>query len=237
MVKTLLGIAAACVDGWASIRYFPGGLGAVRFFGLKSSKSVAEKVLLYSIARELAVDGDILEIGSFAGASAALLAAGNKASARRGIVWLVEPQPRPSAGAFIGFFRERKLDTEIRLVEKTSEDARRTIDPRCRFIFVDGNHAYDFVRKDIVLWQDTLREGGVIAFHDIEMEGVSKAVDELITRSGKFTILGSVGATFYAVKGGVADKDLMDRFGKLHDIRRRCIGISRRLELKKRCVV
>lgn len=35
------------------------------------------------------------------------------------------------------------------------------------FIFVDGNHSYEGVRKDFENYKDFVREGGIIAFHDI----------------------------------------------------------------------
>ena len=34
------------------------------------------------------------------------------------------------------------------------------------FIFVDGNHGYEEVRRDFDLWSQRLITGGVIAFHD-----------------------------------------------------------------------
>ncbi len=35
------------------------------------------------------------------------------------------------------------------------------------FIFIDGDHAYDGVRRDLELYEPLVRPGGIIAFHDI----------------------------------------------------------------------
>jgi predicted O-methyltransferase YrrM len=50
-------------------------------------------------------------------------------------------------------------------------------------VFIDGNHAYESVKADILAWRPLLRERGVLAGHDYHNErnpGVVKAVDELV---------------------------------------------------------
>lgn len=53
------------------------------------------------------------------------------------------------------------------------------------FVFVDANHLYEAVKRDIELWLPTVRSGGIIAFHDYHHAhnrrgnfGVKRAVDE-----------------------------------------------------------
>lgn len=48
------------------------------------------------------------------------------------------------------------------------------------FIFIDADHAYESVVKDIRAWAPKLRSGGMITGHDIHFTGVRRAVDELI---------------------------------------------------------
>jgi len=52
-------------------------------------------------------------------------------------------------------------------------------------LFVDGNHTYGGVQKDITAWMPKVRGGGWVIFHDYDpqYEGVIRAVDEL-ERSG-----------------------------------------------------
>jgi len=47
-------------------------------------------------------------------------------------------------------------------------------------VFVDANHAYEYVKDDITNWWPKIREGGIMAGHDHspKFAGVSKAVHE-----------------------------------------------------------
>lgn len=49
-------------------------------------------------------------------------------------------------------------------------------------IFVDADHAYDALKRDLELWRRHVREGGILCGHDygLNFEGVKRAVDELI---------------------------------------------------------
>lgn len=46
------------------------------------------------------------------------------------------------------------------------------------FVFIDANHSYESVCKDIAAWMPKMRKGGIMAGHDIKRESVSKAVVE-----------------------------------------------------------
>jgi len=35
------------------------------------------------------------------------------------------------------------------------------------FLFIDGNHMYEFVKMDFEMYSPLVRKGGIIAFHDI----------------------------------------------------------------------
>lgn len=48
------------------------------------------------------------------------------------------------------------------------------------FVFIDGNHNFDYVVMDLVCWARKVRDGGIIALHDyfnFEKGGIIKAVD------------------------------------------------------------
>lgn len=48
------------------------------------------------------------------------------------------------------------------------------------FVFIDANHKYDFVRKDILSWTPKIKKGGFIGGHDYgTYESVRRAVDEI----------------------------------------------------------
>jgi acyl-CoA synthetase (AMP-forming)/AMP-acid ligase II len=51
---------------------------------------------------------------------------------------------------------------------------------RAGLVFVDGSHAYDYVRKDSETAMRLVAEGGMVLWHDYgRWEGVSRALDEL----------------------------------------------------------
>jgi len=50
------------------------------------------------------------------------------------------------------------------------------------FVFIDGDHEYEIVKKDISLWMPKVTHGGIIAGHDHtkSQPGVIKAICELV---------------------------------------------------------
>jgi len=47
------------------------------------------------------------------------------------------------------------------------------------FVFIDADHSYEGVKKDIIAWVPKLKPGGLLSGHDIQLEGVLRAVKEL----------------------------------------------------------
>jgi len=48
-------------------------------------------------------------------------------------------------------------------------------------VFIDADHSYESVKKDILKYTPKLKERGLLTGHDIDYPGVNKAVRELIT--------------------------------------------------------
>lgn len=42
------------------------------------------------------------------------------------------------------------------------------------FVYIDANHAYEFVRQDLELWFPRVRSGGIFAGHDYIQDGVNR---------------------------------------------------------------
>ena len=77
----------------------------------------------------------------------------------------------------------------------------------------------DFLEKDIFLWQDSLEENGIIAFHDYGWPGVARAIKELIAKSNGFIVHRTRGGLLYASKGNPGNKNLLLRLQKLESMR------------------
>lgn len=50
--------------------------------------------------------------------------------------------------------------------------------PTFDFVFIDADHSYEGCKADIEAYRGLVREGGLLAGHDIHWEGVRRAVDE-----------------------------------------------------------
>jgi len=62
----------------------------------------------------------------------------------------------------IGGYEDRAI-----MVRALSEQAVNLFeDNSLDFIYIDGNHAYDFVKQDIELWYPKVKKGGLISGHD-----------------------------------------------------------------------
>jgi len=48
------------------------------------------------------------------------------------------------------------------------------------FGFLDGNHTYEHLKKDIELWYPKIKKGGILAGHDYTWGGVARAVNETL---------------------------------------------------------
>lgn len=92
--------------------------------------------------------------------------------------------------------RNRKMMTErlknknIIVIEKFSEIAVQEIPYDCLdFVYIDGDHSYDYAMTDIILWSRRVRPGGIVSGHDYILPGdyhhkfdinVTEAVDNYI---------------------------------------------------------
>lgn len=83
--------------------------------------------------------------------------------------------------AFVAGMRQHAPEEleRVSIVRATSERAVRLFEeePAC-FVFIDGDHRFEAVKRDLDVWQDGITDGGLLAGHDyVGFEGVRKAVD------------------------------------------------------------
>lgn len=79
-------------------------------------------------------------------------------------------------------------DSRITIYRGVSwEMANHVSDESLDIIFIDADHAYLSVKKDLQAWVPKVRKGGIVSGHDINLPGVEKAVVEVL---GKYENVG-----------------------------------------------
>lgn len=134
---------------------------------------------------ELAIDQDVLEIGSFKGLSSWAMAISAKS------LWCVDTFKANSAGqqqmedhTTLAFFQHAiSRFKNVNYVISDSADAAKmdTLPLGFDMIFLDAMHTYEDVKADIERWYPRVLSGGLMVFHDYahpHFPGVKQAVDE-----------------------------------------------------------
>lgn len=76
-----------------------------------------------------------------------------------------------------------KFKEKVIWIKEYSNKAVKKIKEKVDFIYVDGNHEYEYVLKDLELYWPIIVNGGVLSGHDIQYEGVSRAVLEFARKN------------------------------------------------------
>lgn len=187
---------------------------------VESATCYSDLHFLFLLARDGWGKGLIAEIGAFKGKSTCVLALASKSANREQVV-SIDPHIEGTEGIYRGHLKRMKLTERVRPVISDSESAAGSFDAFCaaegwgdhriRLLFIDGCHEYDFVKKDILLWKDRLIDGGVMAFHDYNWEGVRRALDELVKDNPEFCVEGTVGRTLFVSKGSRRNSFIFER--------------------------
>lgn len=83
-----------------------------------------------------------------------------------------------------GIYREAVKNLtpyNTKIIRKTSMEALKDFDDESLdFVYIDGNHEFDYICPDIIFWSKKVRRGGIVAAHDyygFGWSGVMKAVE------------------------------------------------------------
>ena len=76
--------------------------------------------------------------------------------------------------------RLKPFGDKVEFIRKFSDKAVNDVPDTVDFIYIDGNHEYEFVKEDIKLYEGKIQKGGVIGGHDIDGPGVLKAFVEYV---------------------------------------------------------
>ena len=84
----------------------------------------------------------------------------------------------------------KPFNDRIVFIRKYSSDAVDDVPDGLDFVYIDANHQYDFVKKDIELYFSKVRVGGIIGGHDFNFVGVGRAVCEFVMDNGQRLFVG-----------------------------------------------
>ena len=186
--------------GWERALY------AVR--GVEGWMTDAELRRLWDAAASAPDDATIVEIGSFHGRSAIVLALGAGDRAR---VWAIDPHagsdrgPGEIRGALDTGERDKVtfhanlaaagVSDRVEHLRRFSDMAHEDVDGAIELLHVDGAHRYAPARDDIANWGARVRPGGRMLVHDsFSSIGVTSAQLRLLVFSGRWRYLGRDGS-------------------------------------------
>lgn len=72
----------------------------------------------------------------------------------------------------------------VMFIRKFSSEACEDIPDSVDFVYIDGNHSYDYVLSDLRNYYPLIHEKGIIAGHDASWFSVRKALDDFCRESG-----------------------------------------------------
>lgn len=188
-----------------------------RHFRLDDMGSHLERGYLFQLASDLPPDAQVVEVGSWMGASTCFIAAGLKGREAkvhavdnfRGLstcaedaAWYGRHFERLGATGTLEIFRENLaalgLAARVEPVILDSLAAAPMLAARrgaIDLVFIDGDHSYAACRADIAAWTPFVKPGGVMAFHDFgsRADGVTRAIFEAIKEQRYRDIVGVAG--------------------------------------------
>lgn len=133
-----------------------------RGMALRGKLLADELAWLYDLALA-APDGPAVEVGAYCGRS---VAAWSAARVGRGAIIASDIKCRPELPVALN-----GLGCRVELVIAASWDAADIIEDELAFLFIDADHGAEAFPRDIAVWPQKMRRGGIIVYHDY---GVSK---------------------------------------------------------------
>lgn len=194
-----------------------------RRFKVDDMGSVPERGFLFQLACDLPADAQVVEVGSWMGASTCFIAGGLKGGAARifavdnfqglstcgeDAAWYERHFKKLSARSTLEIFRKNFSDLgytpraePIVSDSLTAAHSLAALRGAIDLIFIDGDHSYEACQADIEAWLPFLKRGGVAAFHDFGSRavGVTRAIFEAI-KTGRFAEIAGAAETIIAFR-------------------------------------
>ena len=159
---------------------------------------------LWERASELAPGATVVEIGSFRGRSAVVIASALPPRAQlvaidphaggdRGPQEIESESTRGEADheAFVANLERAGVTDRVRHVRLMSSEALDAVDAEVDLLYIDGAHRFGPARDDLVRWGDRVRPGGVMLVHDsFSSIGVTLATLRSVSFGGRWRYAG-----------------------------------------------
>ena len=152
--------------------------------------TLKEKIKLYELANKSL--GNLVEVGSYLGASSCFLAMGisdNKTNSKLFCVdtWQNDGMSEGKRNTYEDFLNNTKQFSElIFALRGSSEKIVTQFDHRISLLFIDADHTYEQCYQDWLLWKPYLLPDSKVIFHDIGWaNGVKKVVAEQVSPRAK----------------------------------------------------
>jgi predicted O-methyltransferase YrrM len=141
-----------------------------------------ELLKLYSLSKTLKRSSVVVEIGSYIGASSIFIAKALSDDSKLYCIdtWQNDAMTEGNWDSYTEFSKNIKsVKNKIIKIRQTSVEAGINFNEMIDLIFIDGDHSYEGVKKDIDIWFPKLKTGGIIIMHDIGWaDGVNKVIQE-----------------------------------------------------------
>jgi predicted O-methyltransferase YrrM len=185
---------------------FAGALAAVA--GVEGWMTDAQARVLWERAAALEAPATVVEIGSYRGRSAIVLA---RAVADGVAVVAIDPHAGNDRGpqqihgsaaegqgdheVFLANLAAAGVGERVRHVRLPSQDALDAVDGTVELLYIDGAHRYAPARDDIAEWGARVPAGGTMLIHDsFSSVGVTLAILRLLLVGDRFRYVGRAGS-------------------------------------------
>ena len=172
-----------------------------------------ETELFYDIISNLKNKASIVEIGSWCGRSISLITLTARKFGNTNKIFSIDPfltskdDDNQKYPIFKKNLEERNIWDEITHIKEKSQIVGTNFAHKIEFIFIDGFHKYDSVKKDFELFSKSVIENGYIAFHDVgTYYGPTKLVQDIL-QSQTLKVVDFKDSTFLLQNSKPTDKD------------------------------
>ena len=86
--------------------------------------------------------------------------------------------------SFIERYRPEMNESFESIIHGDSTVVHENIDETFDAVFIDGHHSYEYVKKDLENYLSKVKDGGIIALHDVNLEGERYGSPRVLRESG-----------------------------------------------------